>query len=76
MVDDVVAGDTPDGRRVVLMISGRDMDMEEFWDRSRSSEYMFGVVQLRVDGSGSGKGILIEAAKLKIDEQNRLEIET
>lgn len=72
----VLAANASDGGRIVLMISDREMDMAELWDRSRSSEYIFGVVQLKVDESGSGEGMLIEAAKLKINDKDQLEIET
>jgi hypothetical protein len=66
----------PDGGRIVRLFTERPIAFGEAYYNTRSSDYQFGIIQLKLDAKGEGEGATIPAAKLAMDEQGNLTIET
>lgn len=66
----------PDGGRIVRLFTERPIAFGEAYYSTRSRDYEFGVVELRLDADGKGEGATIPAARLSLDEEGRLVIET
>ena len=67
--------DTPKGR-VVRLLTIRPIFFVETETSAITMEYEFGAVELLLDEQGNGEGVLIPAAKIKFNEEGKLEIET
>ena len=69
---------TPTGRRVIA-VSDRPINFLEAYNSGRSMDYQLGIVvmDLKVNKKGKevGQGLLIYAAKVKINKKRQLEIE-
>jgi hypothetical protein len=66
----------PDGGRVVRLFTERPIAFGEAMYNTRSQDYEFGIVQLKLDKDGEGEGVTIPAAKLSLDEQGQIVVET
>jgi len=66
----------PDGGRIVRLFTERPIAFGEAYYATRSRDYEFGIIELRLDANGEGEGATIPAAKLAMDEQGNLTIET
>jgi hypothetical protein len=75
-VDVASSFDTPSGGRVVRLFTERPIAFSEAYYNTRSREFEFGVVELRLDAKGEGEGTVIPAASIAFDEQGRLVFET
>ncbi len=74
-VNYIRAWPTANGRRII-MATERPMRFFELRRGTRSRDYEFGFIELRLDEKGRGSGVLIAAAKIKfIEDQQKLEIE-
>ena len=62
--------------RIVRVFTVRHLGFDESALRTRSREYPFGMIELRLDHAGRGDGVLIVAAKLQLDANGRLAVET
>ena len=62
--------------RVVRVFTVRHLGFDESALQTRSREYPFGMIELRLDHRGRGDGVLIVAARLQLDANGRLEVET
>lgn len=62
--------------RVVRAFTVRHLGFDESVGRARSREYPFGMIELRLDHNGRGDGVLVVAARLKLNADRRLEVET
>ena len=71
----VRAFDLQDGTRVIRVISARTMPFLELYYGGRSTDYPFGLIELRVDSEGKGQGSIIGGAQFKLKD-NELEIES
>lgn len=69
-----------EGGRRVYAIGDRPMGFLEMYAGSRSQDYPFGIMQLDLKpnskGREEGTGLLMYAAKIKVLEGNRIEVET
>ena len=70
---------TQDGRRIYL-VGDRPVGFLEVYAGSRSQDYPFGILQLDLKQNSKGKeegtGALIYAGKIKVLENNSIEVET
>lgn len=62
--------------RVVRVFTVRHLGFDESVGRTRSREYPFGMIELRLDHNGRGDGVLVVAARLRLSPDGRLEVET
>jgi hypothetical protein len=69
-----------EGGRRIYAVGDRPMGFLEVYAGGRSMDYPFGIMQLDLKrnkkGKEEGKGALIYAAKIKVLENNRIEIES
>lgn len=66
----------PDGSRRVILATNRPVAFREAASNTRSMQYQFTLIELRLDTSGKGEGKLVPAAKVTWDrDAKRLEIE-
>lgn len=66
----------PDGGRIVRLFTERPIAFAEAYYNTRSRDYEFGVVELRLNADGEGEGKTIPAAKLSLDKDGQIVIET
>jgi len=66
----------PDGGRIVRLFTERPIAFGEAYFNTRSKDYEFGIVELRLDAKGEGEGATIPAAKLSLDAEGQLVVET
>jgi hypothetical protein len=59
------------GERIVLA-TNRPMGFRELWNQTRSVQYPFTIVEMRVDKSGEGDGTLSLATKIIPDKTNNI----
>ena len=75
--DVALARSTPtESGRVVRVFTVRHLGFDESVGRSRSREYPFGMIELQLDHNGRGDGVLVVAARLHLDPDGRLAVET
>jgi hypothetical protein len=68
--------DTPSGGRVVRMFTERPIAFAEAYYNTRSRDFEFGVIELKLNEKGEGEGMVIPAASLALDEEGRIVFET
>jgi hypothetical protein len=66
----------PDGGRIIRLFTERPINFAESYYDTRSKEYQFGVVQLKLDAKGEGTGATIPAAKLSLDQEGQIVVES
>jgi hypothetical protein len=66
----------PDGGRIVRLFTERPIAFGEAYYSTRSKDYEFGIVELRLDAKGEGEGATIPAAKLSLNEQGEIVVES
>jgi hypothetical protein len=70
---------TPTGRRIYA-VGDRPIGFLEVYVSNRSRDYPFGILQLDLEGDSKGKekgsGALIYAAKIKVMDGNKIDVET
>jgi hypothetical protein len=66
----------PDGGRIVRLFTERPIAFAEAYYNTRSRDYEFGIVELRLNADGEGEGKTIPAAKLSLDKDGQIVIET
>ena len=62
--------------RVVRVFTVRHLGFDESVGRSRSRDYPFGMIELRLDHAGRGDGVLVVAARLYLNPDGGLAVET
>lgn len=60
----------------IILVTDRPITFAELWRGSRSQDYPFGIIQLNLDEKGAGDGSIIVAAKIKITDDNSIEVES
>lgn len=65
---------TEQGRRIIL-VADRPIDFLEAWRGTRSLDYPFSYLELRLDKDGKGDGDMIPAAKIRI-AGNEIDVES
>jgi hypothetical protein len=53
-----------DGGRDIMIVTDRPIEFWEAWENSRSTEYPFMVVQMKIASDGQGTGTLSDATKI------------
>lgn len=66
----------PDGGRIVRLFTERPIIFGEAYYNTRSKDYEFGIVELKLNADGEGEGATIPAAKLSLNEEGQLVVET
>jgi hypothetical protein len=66
----------PNGGRIVRLFTERPIAFGEAYYNTRSKDYEFGIVELKLDANGEGEGMTIPAAKLSLDDQGQIVVET
>jgi hypothetical protein len=66
----------PDGGRIVRLFTERPIIFGEAYYNTRSKDYEFGIVELKLNAEGEGEGMTIPAAKLSLSDQGELVVET
>ena len=54
----------PDGSLGIIMLLDRRIAFGELWNGTRSLDYPFGVVEIKLGTDGKGEGIMLPAAKI------------
>ena len=66
----------PDGSRRIVCATNRPVNFGEASNNTRSMDYQFTIIELRLGANGEGEGKIVPAAKVTWDhEAKRLEIE-
>ncbi len=66
----------PSGGRIVRLFTERPIIFGEAYYNTRSKDYEFGIVELKLNADGEGEGVTIPAAKLSLDKEGQLVVET
>jgi len=66
----------PDGGRIVRLFTERPIAFGEAYYNTRSRDYEFGIIELRLDANGEGEGATIPAAKLSLNDEGQIVVET
>jgi hypothetical protein len=61
-----------DGGQRIIIATDRPMSFSETWNQSRSVDYPFTIIELRVNDSGEGDGTLSLATKIIPDKANNI----
>ena len=60
----------------LVFVAARPISLSEQIDSTRSLDYPFTVIVLRLDETGRGNGLFVPAAKLSIGDNQQLEVES
>ncbi|MBI3483830.1 MAG: hypothetical protein HY012_01580 [Acidobacteria bacterium] len=71
----VVRTHATENGRVIRMLTDRPISFFEAYNSTRSRDYPFSIIELRLDKDGKGEGTLLVATKIKFNKENMLEIE-
>jgi len=66
----------PDGGRIVRLFTERPIAFGEAYYNTRSTDYEFGIVELKLNAEGEGEGVTIPAARLSLDKGGQIVVET
>jgi hypothetical protein len=66
---------SPDGGRRVIVATDRPVSYLEAASQTRTLDYPFLLIDLRIDASGKGQGKLIPLAKVEVSDDHVVEIE-
>ena len=66
----------PDGGRIVRLFTERPIIFGEAYYNTRSKDYEFGIVEMKLNAEGEGEGVAIPAAKLSMSSEGELVVET
>lgn len=64
-----------DGGRDIVLATDRPMSFWEVRNQPRSVDYPFTIIQMHLDREGSGKGTLSYATKVRVVNENTIELE-
>jgi hypothetical protein len=64
----------PSGERIVRAVTNRRIAFAEMRYATRSTDYPFGVIEIRFDAQGKGKGVLIASAQLSFGPDGNLDV--
>ena len=67
--------ETPEGR-IVRLFTERPIALEEAFFNTRSKDFEFGVMELKIGKDGKGDGVIVPAAKVYFDDKGQLVFET
>jgi hypothetical protein len=66
----------PNGGRIVRLFTERPIIFGEAYYNTRSRDYEFGIIELKLDAEGKGEGMTIPAAQLSLDAEGQIVVET
>jgi hypothetical protein len=64
----------PDGGRIIRLMMDRQLSPREVINNSRTVDYPFGYIEIKLDASGKGEGKFYQAAKVRLSG-GKLEVE-
>jgi hypothetical protein len=65
-----------DGGRTIVIATDRRITPGEVWDQTRSMDYPFELIQMKLNAEGKGNGVLAWAVKIQVSKDGtRLELE-
>ncbi len=67
---------TPDGGRIIRVVTSRSLAFGEVMHTTRSRKYRFGIAEVMLGPDGTGEGSVLAAARFKFNKQGDLEIES
>ena len=56
----------PDGSRIIRLMMDRPISQQEVINNSRTVDYPFGFIEIKLDANGKGQGEFYQAAKVRI----------
>ncbi len=59
---------TENGKRAILVLTDREIEFEEVYNREISLQFPFTMITMTLDGEGSGSGVAILGAELEWDD--------
>ena len=62
--------------RLIRLATAQPISFAEAYQNTRSREYAFGIIELRLDENGEGTGIVIAAARVEFTDDGQLSIES
>jgi hypothetical protein len=65
-----------DGKRIIRLATHRPVAFGEARAQTRTMDYPFGIIEMRLGPDGKGEGDIYSAASLKFNKDNVLEIES
>jgi hypothetical protein len=65
-----------DGGRIIRLVTAREIGLERNGRLSRSGDFAFGIIELRLDAEGNGTGFVLPATELRFDSDGQLVIQT
>ncbi len=67
---------TEDGGRILRVVVSRDIGFFETWNQTRSTDYPYTILEIQLDEDGNGVGSMIAAAKIEMDDEGTVEVES
>jgi hypothetical protein len=67
--------ESKDGSRQIILVANRPLNFYELRAGTRTTDYPFTIVVLKLDKDGKGTGTLAPLVKLKFNKKNELEVE-
>ncbi len=65
-----------DGGQVLRVVVARDIAFFETWRHTRSRDYPYTILEIRLDEEGRGEGTMIAAARMETNEEGAVEIDS
>jgi hypothetical protein len=65
---------TDDGGRIIRLMMDRQLSQREVINNSRTVDYPFGYIEIKLDASGKGEGKFYQAAKVRLKD-GKLDVE-
>ena len=65
-----------DGGRIIRLVTAREIGLERNGRLSRSGDFAFAIIELRLDAEGNGTGFVLPATELRFDSDGQLVIQT
>ena len=66
----------PTGVRVIRALASRPETFREMYGTTRSDDYPFGIMEIRLDQDGKGEGVIIVATKITFDKEGMIQMES
>jgi hypothetical protein len=55
---------------IITIVTARTMGFAELYNNGRTTDYPFGFVQVKLDATGKGTGVIMAAARIRFDKKN------
>ena len=68
--------ETAEGERIVRLITERPILFGEAYRNTRTLDYTFGIVEMKLNAKGKGEGAIIPTAQVQLDETGKIIVES